>query len=129
MTPKLRLRLIAGVQGSGRGLAQLSDNPTLRLPGATLTFNERDIEGRSIRRALLPSAANSSMVLFLLAVDACSLSRTEKRKGNAAPCQMGPDPWRDQSPSCPPSVKGRYAPGRLGDCLNVPIFCSTAPTA
>ena len=40
----LRPRLIAGVQGSGRGLAQPSDNPTLRLPGATLTFNERDIE-------------------------------------------------------------------------------------
>ena len=32
------------MQGTGRGLAQPSDNPTLRLPGATLTFNERDIE-------------------------------------------------------------------------------------
>ena len=40
---------LLGVQGTGRGLAQPSDNPTLRLPGATLTFNERDIEGRSTR--------------------------------------------------------------------------------
>jgi len=32
------------MQGTGRGLAQPSCNPTLRLPGATLTFNERDIE-------------------------------------------------------------------------------------
>ena len=54
----LRPRLIAGGAGkTGRGLAQPSDNPTLRLPGATLTFNERDIEGNEHSTCVKPSAA------------------------------------------------------------------------
>ena len=46
----LRPRLIAGC-GEVAGDSHSRDNPTLRLPGATLTFNERDIDGNSTRHA------------------------------------------------------------------------------
>ena len=45
---------LLGCRERGRGLAQPSDNPTLRLPGATLTFNEREIEGNGTRCAYSP---------------------------------------------------------------------------
>jgi len=54
------------MQGTGRGLAQPSDNPTLRLPGATLTFNERDIErlrGSQTDRPQPRHAASRAMTL------------------------------------------------------------------
>jgi hypothetical protein len=43
---------LLGVQGRlGRGLAQPSDNPTLRLPGAILAFNAGGTKERPPKRA------------------------------------------------------------------------------